>query len=95
MTMSIGGTSSVRRAPTTETRHRLLKQRGGFGIPMAERVALRDCLDPCPARHGWVLDPADHSGLQRPGLLVEWRHTDEDDWLGRVIYAAQFRSASG
>ena len=44
-----------------------------------------------PARHCWVLDPADHSGQQRPGLLVEWHHTDDDEWLGRVIYAAQLR----
>jgi len=58
---------------------------------MAQRVALRDGVDPCPARHCWVLDPADHSGNQRPGLLVEWHHTDEDEWLGRVIYSAQLR----
>ena len=30
-------------------------------------------------------------GNQRPGLLVEWHHTDEDEWLGRVIYSAQLR----
>jgi hypothetical protein len=39
-----------------------------------------------------VLNLADHSGLQRPRLLVEWRHTDDDEWLGRVIYAAQLRA---
>ena len=68
-----------------------MNKRGGFGIPMVERVALRDGADPCPARHCWVLDPADHSGLQRPGLLVEWCHTDDDEWVGRVVYAAQLR----
>ena len=66
-----------------------MSKRGAFGIPMAQRVALRDSVDPCPARHCWVLDPADHSG-KRPGLLVEWHHTDDDEWLRR-IYAAQLR----
>jgi hypothetical protein len=67
-----------------------MRKRGGFGAPMAQRVALRDAVDPCPARHCWVIDPADHSGHQRPGLLVEWHHTD-DEWLGRVLYLAQMR----
>jgi len=69
-----------------------MNKRGGFGIPMAERVALRTSGDLCPARHCWVLDPADHSGVRRPGLLVEWRQANEDDWLGRVIYPAQLRA---
>jgi hypothetical protein len=29
--------------------------------------------------------------VQRPGLLVEWNQTDDDDWRGRVIYSAQMR----
>jgi hypothetical protein len=69
-----------------------MNKRGGFGIPMVERVALRAGVDLCPARHCWVLEPSDNSGIRRPGLLVEWRPTDEDDWLGRVIYPAQFRA---
>lgn len=69
-----------------------MNKRGGFGIPMAQRVAIRDGGDPCPARHCWVLDPADQSALRRPGLLVEWRHTDGDGWRGRVIYVAQLRA---
>ena len=64
-------------------------------MPMAERVALGRAegagVGDCPARHCWVLDAADGSGLRRPGLLVEWRHTDDDDWLGRVVYAVQLR----
>ena len=57
----------------------------------SKNVTPRHGVDPSPARHCWVLDPADHSEQQRPGPLVEWHHTDEDEWLGRVIYAAQAR----
>jgi len=49
-----------------------MNKRGGFGIPMTQGVALRDAVDPCPSRHCSVLDPADHSRVQRPGLVVEW-----------------------
>lgn len=31
-----------------------------------------------PARHVWVA-PANRSDGRRPGLLVEWQHTDEDE----------------
>ncbi len=51
---------------------------------MAERVALSAGVDPCPARHCWVLDPADHSGSQRHGLglLVQWHHTEVGEGTG-------------
>jgi hypothetical protein len=61
----------------------------GDGIPMAERVRLGK-TDDCPARHCWVADPADRSGVKRPGLLLEWRQT-AGVWEGRVVYAASVR----
>ena len=67
---------------------------------MSQRVTLgRDGepgespVDGCPARHCWVLDPADRSHLRRPGLLLEWRQTTtEGRWEGRVVYAAELRA---
>lgn len=62
---------------------------------MVERVRLGGGHDGvCPARHCWVADPADRSGRKRPGLLVEWRRASAGrGWQGRVIYAAQLRTA--
>ena len=69
----------------------------GAGLPMAERVARsrelargRAAPQVCPARHCWVADPVDDSATKRPGLLVEWRQTEEG-WQGRVAYAAELR----
>jgi len=42
---------------------------GAFGIPMTQRVGLRDGVDPSPARHCWVLDPAATPGASAP---VPW-----------------------
>lgn len=81
----------------------------GSGIPMHQRVALgREELQPLPdagagpapqsddspARHCWVLVPADGSGLRRPGLLVEWRRDDHGSWSGRVVYVVRLRTGS-
>lgn len=64
----------------------------GGGVPMSRRVRLGSAPDDdCPARHCWVADPADRAGVKRPALLVEWRHTDADEWEGRVVYVARFR----
>jgi hypothetical protein len=43
-------------------------------------------------RHCWVLAPADGSGERRPGLLVEWRRSDDGSWLGRVVYVVRLRT---
>ena len=48
-------------------------------------------MEECPARHCWVLDPADGRHVRRPGLLVEWRQGGPGGWEGRVVYAAQLR----
>ena len=62
---------------------------------MSQRVRLgsgsrdgqRHVDDDCPARHCWVADAADGSGVKRPGLLVEWRE-GASGWEGRVVYVA-------
>ena len=73
--------------------------RGG-GLPrlsMAERVRLgRDATTPpaedgCPGRHCWVAEAADHAGVKRPGLLVEWRQ-GATGWEGRVVYLLRLRT---
>jgi hypothetical protein len=65
---------------------------GHRGIPMSRRVALSSVPgEDCPARHCWVADAVDASGVKRPGLLVEWRAVP-GGWEGRVVYAAQLRS---
>jgi hypothetical protein len=66
-------------------------------MPLEDRVAASSAADvgrsagECPARHCWVLDAADLSGVRRPGLLVEWRRR-EGGWEGRVVYAASLRA---
>ncbi len=60
------------------------------GPTLAERSAGRSTT-PCPVRHVWVSDPADHSGTRRPGLLTEWRSTGSGGWEGLVAYGAQLR----
>ena len=43
-------------------------------------------------RHVWVADPADRSGVKRPGLLVMWRRTHSGaDWEALVLYSAELR----
>jgi len=44
----------------------------------------------CPVRHCWVGAPVD-GGARRPGLLLEWRRTEDGRWQGRVAYAAELR----
>jgi hypothetical protein len=76
-----------------------MSKRGGLGVPMSQRVAAGRPADPalpapveeCPARHCWVLDPADGRHVRRPGLLVEWCQGGPGGWEGRVVYAAQLR----
>lgn len=63
------------------------------GVPLSERVRQGTVRDDCPARHVWVSDTADRSGVKRPGLLVEWRQSG-GLWEGRVVYVAQLRSGS-
>jgi hypothetical protein len=62
------------------------------GDSIAERVGGRPPSPDagCPARHCWVADAVDGSGVKRPGLLVEWRRT-AGGWEGRVVYAAELR----
>lgn len=77
--------------------------RGGYG--RGSGVPLRDRIRPeqqvpapsapgaslCPARHCWVLAPADGTE-PRPGLLVEWRRPEGPaGWSGRVFYLARVR----
>jgi hypothetical protein len=73
-----------------------MNKRGSFRTPMAQRVSFGRPTsasdDDCPARHCWAIEPADGSGIRRPGLLLEWRQTGDRLWLGRVIYAAQVRA---
>jgi hypothetical protein len=76
-----------------------MNKRGGLGMPMSQRVAAAPAttsalpapVEECPARHCWVLDPADGLHVRRPGLLVEWRQGGPGGWEGRVVYAAQLR----
>ncbi|MET1059746.1 MAG: hypothetical protein ABWX84_09120 [Nocardioides sp.] len=71
------------------------KRGGAGGIPMSERVRRGPAappVDDCPARHCWVSDAADHHGVKRPGLLLEWRQ-GPSGWEGRVVYAVRVRAA--
>ena len=71
--------------------------RRGWRMPLEERVAATQpadqgrSADDCPARHCWVLDAADLSGVRRPGLLVEWRQGPAG-WEGRVVYVGSLRA---
>jgi hypothetical protein len=67
-----------------------MNKRGGGGVPMAERVRLTQG-DGCPARHCWVSDAAERTGVKRPGLLLEWRQ-GRGGWEGRVVYAVRLRA---
>ncbi len=68
--------------------------RGRAGIPLSERVSSSQVTTvDCPARHCWVAGGADDLVVKRPGLLVEWRHTDADEWEGLVVYAARLNWA--
>ncbi len=70
------------------------KRGGAGGIPMSERVRQARPpapVDACPARHCWVSDAIDRTGVKRPGLLLEWRQ-GRTGWEGRVVYAVQVRA---
>ncbi len=81
-----------------------MNKRGG-GIPMEQRVLLGAALgasegptaEPnpgeAPARHCWVLAPADGSGERRAGLLLEWRR-GEAAWECRVLYNVRLRTGA-
>ena len=62
-----------------------LKDRGRVADPAPEPTPT-----PYPGRHCLVTVPVDGS-RPRPGLLLEWRRTDEG-WEGRVVYVAELRS---
>lgn len=60
----------------------------GRGVPLWDRPVVtgpspRPARRP-PTRHCWVDGPPDHFGPW-PGVVVEWRHTD-DDWSALVVY---------
>jgi len=64
------------------------------GLSLEQRIkGSAESVDDCPARHCWVADAADRSGVQRPGLLVEWRSSN-GRWEGRVVYVARIRPSS-
>jgi hypothetical protein len=66
--------------------------RGGLRMPLHARVREASPVEaPAPARHCWVLDPADRHGVKRPGVLLEWRRSAAGEWEGRVVYSAQLR----
>ncbi len=69
------------------------RSRGG-GLTMAERVARSQRPEEeCPARHCWVMDSVDGSGVKRAALLVAWRRSVSGDaWEGRVVYLAKLRA---
>jgi hypothetical protein len=77
-----------------------MNKRGGMRMTMSQRVAAGRAGEPgpaphaeeCPARHCWVLDPADGAHVRRPGLLVQWRRTPLGAWEGRVLYLAALRA---
>ena len=93
----------MRATPCGRRRLRGMSRRGGLGLPLADRVAVGRTSAPgptdvppapadCPARHCWVLDPADGAHVRRPGLLVQWRRTPLGAWEGRVLYLAALRA---
>ena len=41
-----------------------------------------------------MLAPADGTGERRPGLLVEWRRSDDGGWQGRVVYVVRLRTGN-
>lgn len=74
----------------------------GTGLPLRERRRIDgapakspDGGHPAhqtpPSRHCWVTAPVDGNGSPRPGLLLEWKREGEQ-WMGRVVYAAELRS---
>jgi hypothetical protein len=62
------------------------------GPTMAQRVTPTEQPPACPGRHCWVSDAVDYRGIKRPGLLVEWRRTNDGTWEGRVLYIAELRT---
>lgn len=67
-------------------------RRSRDGLTMAERVARSASSEKdCPARHCWVIDSVDGSGVKRAGLLVAWRRSESGGWEGRVVYLANLR----
>jgi len=67
-------------------------------LPVFDFIATKSCcarsrslfFAACPARHCWVSDAADHQGVKRPGLVMEWRQ-GASGWEDRVAYAAELR----
>jgi len=46
----------------------------------------------CPARHCWVAGGLEARAVRWPGLLLEWRRSEDGAvWQGRVAYVAQVR----
>jgi hypothetical protein len=43
-------------------------------------------------RHCWVLGTAYERGPW-PGLILEWRRTNSDDWMARVVYVPNPKEA--
>ena len=43
-------------------------------------------------RHCWVLGTAHERGPW-PGLILEWRRTNSDDWMARVVYVPNPKEA--
>lgn len=72
-----------------------LQERTTLAAQHAERSAgavITDVVQPhCPVRHCWVSSPPD-GGAPRPGLLIEWRRSQNGEWEGRVVYAAMLRA---
>ena len=69
-----------------------MNRRGDQGTLADRSKARRGTDTPCPMRHVWVADPADRSGVKRPGLLVMWRRIHSGaGWEGLVLYGAELR----
>jgi hypothetical protein len=66
-----------------------MNKRGSFGLSMTERVQVQSKVEECPLRHCWVQAAVPGAGQPVPGLLAEWRHTDEDEWWARVVYPSR------
>jgi hypothetical protein len=64
--------------------------RRGVGASLRDRTAAS--VAP-PARHCWA-DPPGHPGPW-PGLVVEWRRSDDGGWEGRCVYVIDGGDASG
>jgi len=69
-----------------------MDRRGDHGSLAYRSQASLGTDAPCPMRHVWVADPADRSGVKRPGLLLMWRRTQSGaNWEALVLYGAELR----